>query len=242
MTDDPYQTPADIRPPRSESVPPTREDLADLMRRFLADEITAFQFDEQLDVFHDADDEVIRYVAEAVWYHYDDCDDHHVCLSKEEWNYFQRLLLLLSSDCRIDTQRHRHWTWRQPVAAVSLAMFVCCALSLGWGYHLFAVAIPFGGVSMLLSGFRHHPRLSDDPLEPILFPFASMSDLETAYRSSTFRKARYPVTMAGRRIRSELMEFLYLVQFRLTWLILSPVALAFQMWPETTIRQTAKAL
>ena len=73
-----------------------RESLSALIQAFLAGEITAFEFDERLDPYRDSNDPVIRHVVEAVWYHYDDCHDHLVCLSKSQWDYFQRLLLVLA--------------------------------------------------------------------------------------------------------------------------------------------------
>jgi hypothetical protein len=90
---------------------PTRETLAELIRSFLASDITAFAFDEKLDPYRDSDDPVIYHVVNVVWYHYDDCDDHLVCFSKQQWDYFQRLLLVLSSNCRVETEFRRQWSF-----------------------------------------------------------------------------------------------------------------------------------
>ena len=138
---------------------PTRDALAKVIRAFLASEITAFQFDEQLDPFRDSNDCVIRHVVDAVWYHYDDCDDHLVCFSKQQWDYFQRLLLVLASDCRIEMESVRAWSLKQLIAAISLCLFLTFAHQSGRGYHLLILSIPFGVVSIALSLWR--PRQND---------------------------------------------------------------------------------
>jgi hypothetical protein len=43
-------------------------------------------------------DETVKHVADLLWYHYDDLEDHKVVASKAEWDFFQRLLLILKSD------------------------------------------------------------------------------------------------------------------------------------------------
>ncbi|MCA9147530.1 MAG: hypothetical protein KDB05_32375, partial [Planctomycetales bacterium] len=55
-----------------------RNDLAALIRRYLAEEIKAFDLDEQLERFRDSHDSGVRFVATTMWFHYDDCDDHFV--------------------------------------------------------------------------------------------------------------------------------------------------------------------
>ncbi|TWU30305.1 hypothetical protein [Bythopirellula polymerisocia] len=59
-----------------------RNGLAALIRRYLNEQLTAFEFDDALDEFHESSDDAVRFVADSVWYHYDDCDDHLVVLNK----------------------------------------------------------------------------------------------------------------------------------------------------------------
>ena len=212
---------------------PSRDSLATTIRAFLSSDITAFEFDERLDAFRDSKDSVIQHVVEAVWFHYDDCDDHRVCMSKTEWDYFQRLLLVLSSDCRIEKKTERRWSPKQLVAAVSLCVFTYFSFRMGWGSQLFILAIPFGFISIALSFWHAPSQLSDDPFQPIIFPFATFSDLATAYRSSQFRKTQYPKQIAKRTIRSPFMAAFWQIHAYVMWLILSPVPLLFQMFPET---------
>ena len=211
---------------------PSRESLSRLIQAFLGSEITAFEFDERLDHFRDSSDPVIRHVVDAIWFHYDDCKDHVVCLSKQQWDYFQRLLLVLASDCRIDTQTNRSWSIKQLIALLSLGSFVYFALRLGWGNHLFLLNIPFGFVSVALSYWRRPTEQKHDPYQSIIFPFATFRDLETAYRSSTFRKTQYPKHLEARSIRSPFMAAFLQLQTYAMWLMLSPFPLLFQALPE----------
>jgi hypothetical protein len=214
---------------------PSRESLAELIRSFLASEISAFAFDEKLDSFRDSADPIIRHVVAAVWCHYDDCDDHFVCFSKEEWDYFQRLLLALSSECSVLTESSTRWSMKQLIAAVSVCAFSYCGIQTGWGQHLLILSIPFGIVSIALSFWRSQCETATDPYAPIIFPFATFSDLETAYRLSGFRKSKYPKQIGQRTIRSPFMVSFWQMHTYAMWLILSPIPLLFQMLPE---RQT----
>lgn len=226
-------------PPRGESASyetdavPSRGSLTSLIQSFLDSEITAFQFDELLDPFRDSDDPIVQHVAEAVWYHYDDCDDHLVCLSKQEWDYFQRLLLVLNSNCRLEKKTDREWSTRQVIAALALSVFACCAQQTGWGDHLFVLAMPFGVISIALSLWHVNDESHVNPYWPIIFPFASLADLSTAYRCSSFRKTRYPKQLSGRTIRSPMMSAFWRLHAYTMWLIFSPLPLACQMLPET---------
>ena len=215
--------------------------LADAIRGFLAEEFTAFEFDDALDAFRDSADPTVEFVTGTVWYHYDDCTDHKVALSKPEWDYFQRLLLLLESDRQVAVARERRWSWTQPVAWACLAGFCACIGLFGWGEHLLAFSIPFGVVSMLISVVRSRMR-SKDPYGPIITPFATFTDLSAVYQlATTFTKIRYPGKLAKRRIRSRVAEFGVRLQLYATWLMLSPIPLLVQSLPMTETRTRVEA-
>jgi hypothetical protein len=96
-----------------------RDALVEVINRYLADEITAFKLDEALsEIGARTKDETVQQVVALFWYHFDDVDDHKVVASKEEWDYFQRLLLILKSDAEIVQETgKRKWTPRQAVEA-----------------------------------------------------------------------------------------------------------------------------
>jgi len=218
-----------------------RDELAGLMRCFLDGQITAFKFDELLDEFRESSDETVRYAIEGAWYHYDDCDDHLVTLSKPEWDFFQRLLLLLESDNTIEITTTRRWHWSQAVAFAALVGLLGLAIQIGWRSQLLVAAIPFGVVSVTISYVRARTR-RDGPYEAILSPFASFAELKSTFASvTTFRKTRYPRTLEQRRIRSPLMNLVYQLQFFAAWLVFSPVPLLAQTFPVTEIRTRVRA-
>src|SRR5450759_2567420 len=96
-----------------------RDRLVEVIIRYLNEELTAFKLDEALsEIGVRTKDETVKQVVNLFWYHYDDVEDHKVVASKEEWDYFQRLLLVLKSDADIVVETgKRKWTARQAVAA-----------------------------------------------------------------------------------------------------------------------------
>ena len=118
-----------------------RDRLAAVMRDYLAEETTAFRFaDQTWEIGAASSDPTVQFVVSQLWYHYDDCKDHKVVLSKEQWDYFQRLILLLKSDAHVQVQKTRRWFPTQVVAVIALIMFgvlfATCLATLGVGEHL----------------------------------------------------------------------------------------------------------
>ncbi len=213
-----------------------RAGLAAVIRRFLDEQDTAFEFAKQLDEYRSSTDSAVQIVTKiaSIWYDLDCCDDQIFALSKPEWDYFQRLLLLLESDSIVETRRSRRWSWSQAVAAIALLGFVFFAWNFGWGKQLFIVAIPFGIVSIGISKLRAEVTNSD-PFGPLTFPFDSFTDLKNAYESAKFKKKQFPRKIAARRIRSPFMDWFYRMLFYVHWVIWSPIPLLFQTFPTTVV-------
>lgn len=236
MDPNPYQSPvaATLNGPLLDRE--ARVALAGRIRQFLDDQTSAFEFDKALDEFRSSSDPTIRFVAQTVWYHYDDCRDHMVTLSKAEWDYFHRLLLLLQSDRQVAITSMRRWSWTQIVALGCLVTFGWCIWRFGWGQHLLAFSIPFGLVSIAISFLRRRHCILE-PYDQILTPFASFAELSAAYRTTPgFTKNRYPQAITKRRIRSRVAEFGVQLQFHAAWLLVSPVPLLVQALPLTETR------
>jgi len=209
-----------------------RSKLAGLIRRYLNEEIKAFEFDDALDDFRDSPDTGVTFVSDALWSHYDDCDNHLVVLSKPEWNYFQRLLLLLESNSTVTTTRSRKWSLAQVGAAALLLACVCIIFRTGFGSHLFIFFIPIGVGSIVISRLRR-PEVQLRPYDAIVIPFGSIRDLRIAYKSTLFRKRRYPKLLDARQIRSPTMNAFLLAHYYITWLTLAPFPLLVQCLPTT---------
>lgn len=208
-----------------------RDELIDLINSYLSEQITAFSLDERLEPFRDSEDSAVRFVSRAMWYHYDDCDDHLVVVSKPEWNFLQRLLLLLASNSTVIEQRHRQWSWTQPIAAILLfgCLYVTYLAGLGW--HLLVFFVPFGLASIVLSRFRF-PRIERHPYDMIVSPFATVQDLHIAYNGAIgFSKRQCPEQIASRLIRSPSVSRFYFVQSLVIWAIYAPLPLLVQCFP-----------
>ncbi len=212
-----------------------RDNLVAVITRYLNEELTAFKLDEALsEIAARTKDETVKQVVGLFWCHYDYVEDHKVVASKEEWDYFQRLLLILKSDAEIIQETGgRKGTARQAVAAVCLVLFGLAVAKTGFGYHLLVVTMPLGVISLLLSHWRSSDearRLHD---QTALLPFGSVSELLSLRRKvRKFVKARYPAQLGSRQIRGPVSAAAMWLHFGVVWLIFSPVALAFQMMPE----------
>lgn len=210
--------------------------MAKAIRSYMGEEITAFQFDDALGEASNAtDDKTVQTLGRALWYHYDDCKDHKVVASKEEWDYFNRLLLLLESDGEMETVK----SWRschplQGAAAMLFIGFLFVAIPAGFGEHLFAYALPFGPPSMLLGWLNSRRRKrTTHSAEIALTPFSSISSLLTVRRQvGGFVKHHYPHGVAGRTIRDPIINKLMWLPWSIAWCMFSPVVLFFQMLPE----------
>jgi len=102
-----------------------RDALVEIINRYLSEELTAFKLHDAIsEIGAKTKDETVNQVVSLFWCHYDDVEDHKVVASKEEWDYFQRLLLILKSDAEIIQEAgERRWRARQAVAAACLALF-----------------------------------------------------------------------------------------------------------------------
>ncbi len=208
-----------------------RNNLAALIRRYLDEEIKAFDLDEQLDGFRDSNDSGVSFVATTMWFHYDDCDDHLVVASKPQWDYFQRLLLLLESNSTVSNERHRQWSILQLVAGLLFAACIWIVIHFGIGSHLLIFFAPFGIASIILSRFRR-PAIALGPFDAIVTPFSSIGDLRIAYESARqFRKHQFPRHIEPRLIRSPLMSAFWICHMYVMWAILAPVPLLVQCAP-----------
>jgi hypothetical protein len=170
---------------------------------------------------------------------HDDLKDHKVVASKEEWDSFYRLILVLRSDGHIETIKRKRWTARQFVACCSLLVFVLVGAISGFGTPLLVVTIALGGVSMGLAYWQL--CLANGPYERSqrsLSPFSSVSELLHVRRNvRQFRKQKYPSKLQRRRIRNPIVDYIMIALFYgimgiPLWLLCSPLALVFQAMPE----------
>ena len=200
---------------------------------YLDDQITAFEFDDRLQEIVSEDPTVHR-VVHAAWFHYDDCTDHKVHLSKSEWDYFQRLLLILRSDVELSMSQSRRWSVDHLIAAVAFAIFVGIAFAVGWGWHLILWAMPFGFVSILISVYRRRREPDVAPRVIARTPFNSISEMRWLRRQlPSFKKRMYRAEIEGRKIRTKSEELYNWVLAYCSWFAFAPLVLLFQSLPLT---------
>lgn len=208
-----------------------RSELSAVIHRYLNEEITAFEFDDELLPFYRSSDAAVRFVATELWFHYDDFKDHPVVLSRAGWGFFHRLLLLLDSDATVETARLYRWRWTQLVAIAAFVGLIAVVMFTGWGDHLWIYAIPFGLVSFMLA-LKATQVDTTQPYRSVLYPFTAFADLGTAYDQVGFKKPRYPHQLKGRTIRPPESHLRCHVEFFLGSLFWAPFLLLFQACPQ----------
>ncbi len=211
-----------------------RNEAVAVIDAYLDDQITAFEFDERLGI--DTQDMLVNEITALAWFHYDDCKDHEIVMTAEQWNLFQRLLLLLKSDADVSAppaeSRRRRWDhW------LALAGFAsCCTLAcwVGWNGWLLPLALPFA----TLAFFIHAHQVRITPVmsvrELACFPFASLGELrQVRRRTPGFVKRRHRPEVAGRVVRGEgWEEMTRLIEF-VGLGLLAPLALLGQSLPSS---------
>ncbi len=232
--DNPYRSPREFTPLKGAVDRSSRDALVATINRYLDGETTAFQFDDEIFSIK-SDDPTISHIVPALWCFYDDCKDHKAQLSKEAWDYFQRLILVLQSDGHIEASTRRRWGYTHLVALAALLLFIYAAHWLDFGMQLFALVVPFGLVSIAIFGWRGHKAVSSiDRMTVALTPFSSLSELSPLRRSvPSFRKRKYPSGMKPFNIRTPLEEAAVRLRLYASWLLFSPLVLAFQALPTT---------
>ena len=206
-----------------------RDELVAAIERYLAEEITAFEFDEAIEgISERADDSTVKDTVDALWFIYDDVKDHKVHASKETWDWLQRTLLLLRSDGELEWTSTRAYTPRQLVAACGLVGLVAAAVVCGWTAPLALAFAAAGGLTYLL--MRQSRR--DDRPDAWVVPFASVSEILKVRRSVPgFAKRRYPRHLAHRKLRSWPEELAMIV---ISHFVFGPLMLLAMSFPEST--------
>jgi len=64
-----------------------RNQMAEALRSYMDDKITAFQLDDALGKVRTGD-KTARRIRLLLWFHSDDLKDHKILASKEQWNYY----------------------------------------------------------------------------------------------------------------------------------------------------------
>jgi hypothetical protein len=157
--------------------------------------------------------------------------------SRQVWDYFNCLLLLLASDAEIQVLRvWRSWRAGQLVALIAFACFCYLVFRTGtsWGPELFILSMPFGVVSMAIWWFNfRRTKKAAATAQAALDPFPTLRSLLSVRRKTRdFERMKYPNVIADRRIRGPIEERLPWIVWVPLWLMFSPIVLLVQMVPK----------
>jgi hypothetical protein len=200
---------------------------------FLDEKITAFELDGRLQEV-DSADQTVKEVIHVAWFHYDDCTDHKVCLSKVGWDFFQRLLLILRSGAELSCSKTKRWSWDHVLAWAMLAVLAGAVMTKGWSGDLLPLGVLSAIVSLFVSFYRRRQKVGLTPREIACLPFDSPSQIRLLHRETPgFQKRRYRKEIEGRTIRSEEEETFNRVIWYASAIVLSPLILLFQGFPST---------
>lgn len=210
-----------------------RDRLAAATKDFLNERTTSDAFaDEINEAARKSDDPTVKRVRDLLWGLCDDMFDHEVVLSKEEWDYVQRLLLLLKSDAQLEWKSSWEWTPRQTLAVIGLLIFGIALLVTGWNIELVSVTAPLGIAAIFL--YRWQMKATTPTSHWVaLTPFAAVSELLPVRRRIVdFSKRPYPIHLKGRRLRSPFWNCVMIAQTCAALLLVSPLALLWLAIPE----------
>jgi hypothetical protein len=199
------------------------------------EEIESDKFDEMLaNIGSSTPDNTVQTIGRELWFFYDDLKDHSIVASKQEWDCFNRILLLLASDAEVEVvERWGGWQLSQSVAAVAVVCYIYLGFRRGFSAdHLLTLALPFCVVSVALALFNRSKRAHQKSNAQV-DPFPSLSELFAVRRRvGDFTRRRYPRTLADRRIRGPLATALMWIPSALGWLMFAPVILLLQILPD----------
>lgn len=182
----------------------------------------------------DSQDRTIRYVAHEMWGFYDDLKDHPIVVLKEEWDYLNRLLLLLESDYELNEEKLCYtWHWSQALAAMAFVGFVFAAWRTGISPAFFFAWLVCGAVVCTVAWVNSRQDARLNPLRKrALDPFPSIASLLAVRRSVPgFTRNRWQEWLSQREIRSKVSTAILYMNGTLAVLLLSPLILLWQMTP-----------
>jgi hypothetical protein len=207
------------------------------IRSYMEEEITSDQFDDALaEISRGTSDEGVSAVRQELWYVYDDLTDHPIVAYKHDWDYLNRLLLLLSSNAEIAVERS--WCSRhvlpQGIAVLALAIYGFLVVRSGFaGATFVSLALPFGLITLGVARLRSWQNRMLAAIEP----FSSVRSLFAVRRSASgFIRRRYPKSLKTRTVRGPVMRVMLWFYEIAIVAVLSPVLLLIQALPQRESR------
>lgn len=218
-----------------------RDKLSDLIKSFVEYRIDEEALITELSQLQRSGDRLVEYVIETVWEWTDGTTRPRETLTKKQWDYIQRLLLALQSDCYLEEQYSRHWSVKQVVAGLFLCGFGVAWLNSGWSTQTFIASAICGFISLLIGLREQNTFQSAQPYHSVISPFRSFTDLDRAYRQGVFRKMRYRPSQHTKADDTPPDFSLQDLMGYVIWIFYGPMVLIFQCLPEVKVQYEVRA-
>jgi hypothetical protein len=182
-----------------------RDALADALAAYLRGEINNFSLDE-IAMGKRAEDQTVMRLGRELWFHYDDVKPHNVSATREEWEFFLRIVAFLKSDRVLeDVGAASEDAIRQRRLGFAALGITGAAVALGVWFSAWWLLLPGAtlgtwlAVQSLLAGATTPTSSS---LDPKCFPFPSEESwLAAAPLVDAFSLPAYEPSIHGRPIR-----------------------------------------
>ncbi len=220
-----------------------REQLISIIERYIHEDITAFNFDEQIaDIRARTEDKSVAELIWILWFFYDDITDHKIVIGKPGWDLFQRILLFLRTDLELASLEAKPWRWHwglcQALACCGVTTFLGAWARLGWGEQLLPVAWGLGlvGVGLIqLDKWRKGPPLAND-LSTVTYPFDSLAQIRGILKQKAGHiKTRYPKSLEFSRIRADWVGYIMIIVGYIGIFTLAPAIMLYMCLPQKVL-------
>lgn len=220
-----------------------RDQMAKVLRAYMAEEILAFEFDKQTSqIMESTQDKIVRELWFILYGCFDDLKNHKVVADRKTWQYFHRILLVLESDGEYQKRYSDwYWNWDQILCAAllaTLALLLVLVRDVEW---IFLVLV-FNTFSIPLVAWISRRRNARDiqrskwKLQSA--PFSSFGNLRYwRKRMVTFKRMPLTPEIEKRKIRSTFLQNVWLrLSMTLFYLFFSPLMLLFYSFPQRDTR------
>jgi hypothetical protein len=204
----------------------SRGQLLMLLDGYLSGTIRAREFDEQLGNLN-TKNKTVREIVFMCWFHYDDFIDHQAKLTRQTWNYFQRLRLIVQSDAEIKSNRVWNWTAFHLLTFISVALLLMVGWKCGMDLEFWAADLALGAALACVAYGQKKPK-PPAALVPDaeLIPFGSFSSMRAVYElTPAFQKRPYPRTMDLTPLHSSFFMRVVLIPRLFFWPMLALIGL-----------------
>ena len=209
-----------------------RKKLAAVLRAYLNDKLSFRELCEVTATLHESRDPTVAFVIERTGDELEGVIEDPDQLEKSDWDFLQRMLLLLDSNHHVVREYRWHWCYTQIVALAALFWVVWLLVGLGVQWIVVAT-IPATLISLWL--FRVRSRKIARPWQEQLEPFGTIEQLRQTYEAvPAFCKQRFPRQKNRGRISQALdgLGLAFVFGWIFAMLVMSPpISLIVQLLP-----------